>query len=297
MLLVAPSARAGQIELTIDTALSSFGFYEEIRSPDLGPTYMSLPFQLGNYALTPGPWTNPSNVTTAWGKVYADYTPGSSLQLLSTSRVNYNTSGVSLPSRDNSGNIVADVPAATQWGFEITNPAYDAAVGNETPTVFGFANIHDVWQTFGTLNAGTGVTTAGGALLTAVGGNNYAALVAGANVPALLSMNGWQDVAGFVTAKQNLSTGAASSSPFPSPFPSNPPGNPLATFDGVTLTLPTNFTLTYDDDGTIYTIQTFGTLVAHVVVPEPSSMIMLGCGVVGLLSCGWRARKRRNLVA
>jgi hypothetical protein len=37
--------------------------------------------------------------------------------------------------------------------------------------------------------------------------------------------------------------------------------------------------------------------VAHPKVPEPTSLMLFGFGVVGLLSYAWRARKRRALVA
>jgi hypothetical protein len=296
MLLVAPSARAGMVELDIDTSLSSLGFTQRIWDPALGPSYMSIPFEFGDYQYTPGPWTNPSNVTSAWGKVYADWNPGVSLQFSSLSAVNYNISGIALPSRDNFGNINTNPlqPGPTQIALEMTNPTLDFLQENPPGSVYGFANIHDLVQTFGSVNMSTGVTsTVIQPILPNIGGNNYIAAPSGANAQSLLAISGFEDLLGLVTDILTLYDGAAGGTPFPSPFAGN-----VATFDGVTLTLPLTFSFTYGDPGdTIYEINTFGTLVAHVVVPEPSSMIMLGCGVAGLLSYGWRARKRRNLVA
>jgi hypothetical protein len=68
-----------------------------------------------------------------------------------------------------------------------------------------------------------------------------------------------------------------------------------------TLTLPVYslFSSTFDlaavDDGILY-ISSFGTIVATPtapVVPEPSSMVLLAFGLIGLVTCGWRWRKRR----
>jgi hypothetical protein len=293
MLLMASAAKAGQIELNIDTTKSSLGFIEKIYDPSLGPSYKSLPFVFGNYSLTPGPWTNPSNVTSAWGKIYANWNPGASLQFNTLSRVNYNISGVSLPSRDNFGNLnQTPPPAPTQFGLEITNPNLDTVLGN-SPTVYGYANIHDMWQTFGTINGSTAVTTVnGGPVLPFIGGINYIAAGASPNFNALLAVAGWEDVIGITTTKIDLTTAATSSTPFPSPY-----AGAQVTFDGVTLTIPVNYTLTFPSGSQTYEITTFGQLVAHPVVPEPSTMVMLGFGVAGLLGYGWRARKRRNLVA
>ena len=68
----------------------------------------------------------------------------------------------------------------------------------------------------------------------------------------------------------------------------------------LTLTLTIDGTVKYfiDEDAVIIGSQHLaGTLVYHPYVPEPSSMVLAGCGVVGLMSLALRTRKRRQLVA
>ena len=298
LLLVAPSARAGMVELNIDTSLSSLGFTQRIWDPALGPNYLSIPFEFGNYQYTPGPWANPSNVTSTWGKVYADWNPGVSLQFSSLSAVNYNISGIALPSRDNVGNINTNPTqlAPTQIALEMTNPTLDAHPAR-TATRVGIrlcqhprsvANVR-----FGGPDDGRNLHRHSTACCRISVATTTLLLLRATMLNRCWRSAGFEDLLGLVTDILTLYDGAANDTPFPSPFAGN-----VATFDGVTLTLPLTFSFTYGDPGdTIYEVNTFGTLVAHVVVPEPSSMIMLGCGVAGLLSYGWRARKRRNLVA
>jgi hypothetical protein len=73
---------------------------------------------------------------------------------------------------------------------------------------------------------------------------------------------------------------------------------------GGLLTIPFNSTtgLIIDDNGGagpyLFEVLSYtGTIYANLVVPEPSSMMLLGLGVVGLLSTAWRARKRKAMAA
>jgi len=75
----------------------------------------------------------------------------------------------------------------------------------------------------------------------------------------------------------------------------------IGTWDGTTLTIPIHskiqFNVTTDSGGIDEQVLITGQLVATPFVPEPSSMTLLGFGVVGLLSYAWRARKRKALAA
>jgi hypothetical protein len=212
------------------------------------------------------------------------YTPGVSLAMSSQSRVNYFNSGTYIPGRLPGGALDTGLSPANahpgQIGQEITHPIAG---------VLGYGVIYDLWQTFGTLDTGTGSTVAdGGPTLPWVGGTSYAAIPSGSSAQALLAMEGWNDiVSGIVVDTVQLNELAAGDTPFPSVYAGN-----VATFDGTTLTLPLSSVISFMDGTTTYTITTAGTLVA-VVVPEPSTMILFGFSVVGLLSYAWRARKRR----
>lgn len=84
--------------------------------------------------------------------------------------------------------------------------------------------------------------------------------------------------------------------------PAFTPNASVGVWDSNTNTLTLNVSgsvrYTLDSSAKIYDKRVVtGTLVYHPVVPEPSTMILAGCGVAGLLSLAWRARKRQPLAA
>jgi len=86
---------------------------------------------------------------------------------------------------------------------------------------------------------------------------------------------------------------------FPALYGTN--GSDIGTWDGTTLTIPLHskitFRVTNDNGGIDEQIIVTGQMVATPFVPEPSSMTLLGFGVVGLLSYAWRARNRKAVAA
>jgi hypothetical protein len=76
------------------------------------------------------------------------------------------------------------------------------------------------------------------------------------------------------------------------------PGIDVGTWDGTTLTIPihSQFTIQVTDDP--FPIFQTATVVGQIVatpriVPEPSTMVLFGFGVVGLLTAAWRKRVRK----
>ncbi|MGD9721305.1 MAG: PEP-CTERM sorting domain-containing protein [Pirellulales bacterium] len=277
-LLFATTAQAGVIEFVIDSSQSSLGFVERVESG-------GITFEISDIVSSYGE-PDPSNVATAWGRVYADVSTGTSIQFLSGSRINYFNAFPYLPYRNGLGNVQAPPggnPAMAQIGLE-QKIDFDNAGPDPAVPGFGYANIFNLWHDFGT--AATGATD-GGPLVPFAGGTSYVPTSPLLN--ALMAQDGWQDLFGAVVDQIYLPEAGPGDTPFPSPFAGN-----NITWDGVTLTIPVNFTLTFPDDADVYHITTFGQIVAHPqTVPEPSTMLMLGCGVVGLLSYAWRARKRQ----
>lgn len=69
---------------------------------------------------------------------------------------------------------------------------------------------------------------------------------------------------------------------------------PLGTLT-IPLTSAFEIPIVLDTGATVFIIfQAGGVLKATPRIPEPSSLVLLGFGVVGLVACGWRLRKRRR---
>jgi hypothetical protein len=78
--------------------------------------------------------------------------------------------------------------------------------------------------------------------------------------------------------------------------PTDPTAGPLGT---LTLPVESSFVVELDlgdivPGATGYiTFATFGSIIATPKIPEPSSIVLLGIGVVGLMTYGWRLRRRK----
>ncbi len=286
ILLVTTPAHAVLVTLTIDPVLSSLGITLEMF--DVGTPSDVL--KLDDVSVASGYGEpDPSNVGRPFGTIEMDWDPDVSIQFLTSSSISYLDAFDYYPYRDAIGDVVAPsdpngIAAPAQFGFE---QYYSPDGGANFASGAGFANIHGLSQTFG--SPATGVVDGGSPLVFVggIGGDEYV----GADV-ALSAVGGTLDWFGTVTDSSDLSTFAPGGNPLPTVFAGN-----TVTFDGTTLEIPIDFVLNFINGTTNYTLTTFGsatgTIIAH-VIPEPSSIVMLGFGVVGLVGCCLRARKRRR---
>ncbi len=174
-----------------------------------------------------------------------------------------------------------------QYGFSqysSTINGIDDVTANGPPGYnIGYANLYGVTQAW-TKVTDTGAV--GGSSMPNQGGNAYLATDL-----SLTAVTGTLDAAGAYSDTSSLS-----GIPTPVGYGIDNPYN-IVNFDPgtLTITIPLDNRLTFWDSGTLYDVRTTGQVVAHGVlvnVPEPSSVALLGCGVIGLI--GYVIRRKRR---
>lgn len=254
LLLCATSVQAAIVNLVVDQTASSLTMGGKIDASSIGgPNFKNLPFI---------PQVAGSNTTTWGGTINIDDL-GATLQLLTGSNVVANVNGVWAP---------LNIPA--NYGLAIPGIGLTAS----------FSDLTFDWGLVGPqasvlFPVTPNVPTAMPVLAGSFNLSGQAAGLTGISYFALQS--GLGSGAGFVDDSPIISFGST--------------GADIGTWDGTTLTLPVHSTVTTVIQASPLVTQTItmtGQIVAR-VVPEPSSVIMAGLGVVGLIATGYRARKRK----
>ncbi len=285
VLLFATQARAALVNFVVDTAASSISVDLIQVFEVAAPTQQVRLVDVSGAASYGEP--DPSNEnTSASGWIVADIIPGAAITFQSgVSRINYANQFDYRPFQDVNGNWQSaggGIPVPSQMGFE-EQLSFDSG-GTWPATGQGYGKIWDMYTDFGTPSTGT---VDGGSTLGYFGLPLGSGPYIGADV-ALMAMDGFLQVIGSFNADAELATAGPLDTPFAVVFAGN-----SVTYDGTTLSIPLNFSINFIDDGQDWTVVTSGLIVATKHVPEPSSIIMLGIGVLGLAGCFVRARKRR----
>ncbi len=282
VLLFATQARAGLVNLKVRTDLSALTV--EITAFDIADPATVIKVKDISAASNYGNPLLSNTNTSASGWIQMDLIPQVAITFQSgVSRINYGNEFTYFPFRDAFDNIASPplgIPKGAQIGFEEFLSFDGGATFGEG---FGFGNIYGLYQDFGTASTGA---FDNGSTLGYFGAPLGSGPYIGADV-ALLALGGQFDLFGAFSADTSLDDAGPGGIPFPVVFAGNP-----VTYDQTFLTIPVTFSLNFIDDGIDWTIDTSGVIVAE-KVPEPSSIIMLGIGVLGLVGCFVRARKRR----
>jgi hypothetical protein len=272
LFLSAASARANVVDFVLDQSLSSMKQTIKLIGPVFAPfggSVSSLP-QSAN-----------ADQTSLFGHIYVDLQPNS-IQFLPGSYITFVGKG--------SGNyapldpVIHDPPGPPPVGIQPNSDfgySFPFAPLNLTATLYNLR-----WDFTAPPQSGLPM----GVPSTPIGlaGQNF-----DMSGQAMSYTDGRQ---AYVSGLGNDTSGVIG---FPSLYGTG--GSDVGTWDGTTLTIPMHskiqFNVTTSNGGIDEQVLIVGQLVATPFVPEPSSMTLLGFGVVGLLSYAWRARKRKALVA
>jgi hypothetical protein len=274
ILFSATSASAVPLVLAIDPGLSFLDTDLAITPAALGYTatfyfdfidYDGDTSDNGGYPLGMS-GADPSNVTSLSGTLLMDFLPGVSIDFSPGSSITPAVQGIYIPD----ASVGPGTPAPGQQGFQIYS---DTGL----TTTAGYARLYGVTSDMGTAST---ATPDGGGAMPIIGPDTFAPLD-----NAFVTLTGAID---FVSA---LGTDTSGADGLPIVF-----SLPI-TFDGTTLTIPYDFSFTtgsMEDGDDLFFVHTSGLLVAY-VVPEPSSVMLLGVAIVGLVGCAYRARRRRAM--
>jgi hypothetical protein len=260
LFFAASTARAGVVDFVIDPT-QSFMTQQSI---------LDLTAGMGGIQNT-APAFPGSDTTSLYGQMFIDVQPGS-LQFVPGSQI---SNAIGAPG-------VAGVPGA----FRPFDPVVSDPVGPPPAGINPNSN-------YGLVTPGIGLTAviynlvntlAPGAAMPLVGNNfNLAGQTALATSgrQAFVSFLG-NDTGSLVGVPTFFGTLAAD----------------IGTWDGTTLTIPIHSTFTINVTNDPFPIFQTATVVGQIVavprvVPEPSTMVLFGFGVVGLLTAAWRKRVRK----
>lgn len=273
--LIAPTAQAAVATFQIDNALSTLTLKSEL---DLSqsPTAPQILYSKAQTGVSTSPGGNTAGDTSHYiGTINADLNPGT-IELLGTSSIVANSIGTYAPFDPETSDPLSPPNSGVQ-----TNANYGIRLAALISEV---AQQHGVQMSFGApafaIPTSPMPLVAGSFNLT----GQAMGMTAGRQAFTSAFGNDTSDITGFPTLFSTFTNVAQGGQAGPD----------IGTFDGFTLTIPVHskvVTLTFNDLGFPATVSTIyvGQIVAH-LVPEPSSVVMLGFGVVGMLAYGLRAR-------